>query len=325
VELRQLRYFLAVAEDLNYGRAAKKLLIAGPSLSQQIKNLERDLGVRLFDRDRRAVAMTPAGSALLPYVRDLVERAEDLRRLATGVGALEPVRLGYVNWLPPGLLGRTSTVARVLLDTWVAPSHTQALRVAEGGLDLAVCSLQTHDLERLGLNAALLGADRLYAVSAGRTTGAIQARDTDILVDDDTATWSSWNVFAEEFARDSGAHVLPISDSGITGPAFLEHVRRNRRPIINSPKGQATPLPQDLIRRSVVAPEPCWTWWLVWRRAEDRAGVLALIDLLTRHEPAVDIDLTDTWLPAADPFKQPGSPYPYGSNGPKAGDSATRQ
>jgi hypothetical protein len=81
-----LRYFLAVVEDLNYGRAAKKLLIAGPSLSQQIKNLERDLGVRLFDCDRRAVAMTPAGSALLPYVRDLVERAEDLRRLAAGSG-----------------------------------------------------------------------------------------------------------------------------------------------------------------------------------------------------------------------------------------------
>ncbi|HEY0619386.1 MAG TPA: hypothetical protein VGD15_17415 [Kribbella sp.] len=89
------------------------------------------------------------------------------------------------------------------------------------------------------MNAALLGADRLYAVSAGRTTGAIQARDTDILVDDDTAIWSSWNVFAEEFARDGGAHVLPISDSGITGPAFLEHVRRNRRPIINSPIGHA--------------------------------------------------------------------------------------
>jgi hypothetical protein len=63
---------------------------------------------------------------------------------------LEPVRLGYVNWLPPSLLGRTSTVARVLLDTWVAPSHAQALRVAEGGLDLAVSWLQTHDLERLG-------------------------------------------------------------------------------------------------------------------------------------------------------------------------------
>jgi DNA-binding transcriptional LysR family regulator len=306
MELRQLRYFVAVAEDLNYGRAAKKLLIAGSSLSQQIKSLERDLGVRLFDRDRRAVALTTAGTALLPRVRELVEQAEELRRLAAGAGALEPVRLGYVSWLPPDLLRRTSTRARVLLDTWVAPSHTQLLRVAEGGLDLAVCWVQTQDLRRLGLNAAFLGAERLYAVSAGRTAGPIRARDTDILIDNDTAAWSSWNEFAEEFARDNGTHVLRISDGGVTGPAFFEHVRRNRRAIINSPKGQAAPLPQDLIRRPVVSPEPCWTWSLVWRRGEDRAGVLAVADVLTQSDQRAAIDMTDAWLPAADPFSQAG-------------------
>lgn len=301
MELRQLRYFLAVAEELNFGRAAKRLLIAGPSLSQQIKSLERDLGVRLFDRDRRTVALTSAGTELLPHVRALLEQAEDLRRRAAGASAREPVRLGYVNWLPADLLPRTSALARLHIDTWVAPSHTQAQRVAEGGLDLAVCRLQVADLRRLHLEARLLGADRLYAVPTGRDTGPVRARDTDLLVDEDAATWSSWNVFAEEFAGASGARVLRIDDSGITGPAFFEHVRRNRRPIVNSPKGQLTPLPPDLLRRTVIAPEPCWTWALVHRAGETRTGVLAVVDALTGDAPTT-LDTPGAWLPADDPF-----------------------
>src|ERR1044072_1207082 len=99
VELRQLRYFVAVAEELNFGRAASRLLIAGPSLSQQITALEGDLGVRLVDRDRRSVAVPPGGEALLPKARALLAQAEELRGSAAGLAAAEPVRLGYVQWL----------------------------------------------------------------------------------------------------------------------------------------------------------------------------------------------------------------------------------
>ena len=173
MELRQLRYFVAVAEELNFGRAAERLLIAGPSLSQQIKALERDLGVRLFDRDRRSVALTPAGAALLPPTRALLERADDLRRRAARISGSEPVRLGYVNWLPADLTARTSAVAQLHIDAWVAPSHTQAARVADGSLDLAVCWVRTEDLERHGLRARLLGADRLYAVATGDDTSDV--------------------------------------------------------------------------------------------------------------------------------------------------------
>ena len=308
VELRQLRYFVAVAEELSFGRAAERLLIAGPSLSQQIKALERDLGVRLFDRDRRSVTLTPAGSALLADARALLERADDLQRRARRLAGSEPVRLGYVNWLPPDLNARTAAVAPVRVDTWVAPSHVQAARVADGGLDLAVCWVTTDELERHGLDACLVGADRLYAVAVavdGNGSGSeVAARDTLVLLDEDATSWSSWNAYAEELARETGARVVRISDGGITGPAFFDHARRGRRPLINSPKGQTAPLPPDLVLRPVITPQIYWTWSLVWRRTEARGSVLSVVEALRDDSRDHGIHGPEAWLPKGDPYRR---------------------
>jgi DNA-binding transcriptional LysR family regulator len=76
VELRQLRYFVAVAEERNFGRAAQRLRIAQSGLSQQIRALERTLGVRLFDRDARPVRLTQRGTALLEHARLILELAD---------------------------------------------------------------------------------------------------------------------------------------------------------------------------------------------------------------------------------------------------------
>ncbi|WP_405964609.1 LysR family transcriptional regulator [Streptomyces sp. NBC_00723] len=316
VELRQLRYFVAVAEELNFGRAAARLLIAGPSLSQQIKALERDLGVRLFDRDRRSVSLTPAGADLLPHSRALLERADDLRGRARRLSGSQPVRLGYVNWLPADLTRRTAAVAQVHVDAWVAPSHTQAARVADGSLDLAVCWVRNEDLKRHGLQARLLGADRLYAVARSTDTGepstatatpAVSVGDTDVLIDDDVTSWASWNAYAEELTRATGARAVRISDGAVTGPAFFDHVRRCSRPVLNSPKGQTTLLPPDLVRREVVAPKVYWTWSLVRREPEERAGVLGVVDALCDGVGAdgLGIHAPDAWLPADDPYAIP--------------------
>jgi DNA-binding transcriptional LysR family regulator len=86
VELRQLRYFVAVAEMLHFGRAARRLHITTPSLSQQIRALERDLGVVLLERSPRRVALTPAGDVLLGHARTLLTQAELARRAVRSTG-----------------------------------------------------------------------------------------------------------------------------------------------------------------------------------------------------------------------------------------------
>lgn len=98
VELRHLRSFLAVAEELHFGRAAKRLFIVQSALSRQISALERELDVTLLERDRHRVDLTPAGHALLEDVRQLLGHADEATRRAraAGRGTTGTLRLGFI-------------------------------------------------------------------------------------------------------------------------------------------------------------------------------------------------------------------------------------
>jgi DNA-binding transcriptional LysR family regulator len=98
VHLRDLRYFLAVAEELHFTRAAERLFMSQPALSKQIRQLERSLGAPLFQRDRGGVSLTPMGVALLPAARELTDARQALSQKA------QVLRVGFSTSIGRGLL-----------------------------------------------------------------------------------------------------------------------------------------------------------------------------------------------------------------------------
>ena len=108
VDLRLLPAFAAVAEERHFGRAAQRLHVAQPALSQQVRRLETQLGVRLFDRGTRRVDLTPAGRALLPEVQSAlsaVARGQAAAR-SSAAGEVTPLRLGVDLDVPTRVLER---------------------------------------------------------------------------------------------------------------------------------------------------------------------------------------------------------------------------
>jgi DNA-binding transcriptional LysR family regulator len=143
VEIRQLTYFVTVAEELNFGRAAERLHIVQPAVSQQIRRLERELGVALFDRSSRHVRLTAAGERLLPEARAVLATADRARQVATGiaVGTDGILRVGTSQGLGERL-DRTleelrKSAPRLQVRLVSAPAAERIARVRAGELDAA--------------------------------------------------------------------------------------------------------------------------------------------------------------------------------------------
>ena len=134
MELRRLRYFVAVAEELHFGRAAQRLDMAQPPLSRQIAQLERDLGVKLFDRSRAQIRLTPAGDVLLERTRQILDQLESTFREVTriGQGSAGRLRIAFVGSASHGVL----------------PTIIKSYRSHYPDVDLALSAMNNADLER---------------------------------------------------------------------------------------------------------------------------------------------------------------------------------
>jgi DNA-binding transcriptional LysR family regulator len=128
VELRHLRYFVAVAEDLHFRKAAERLHVAQPAVSEQVRKLEQELGVKLFNRSQRSVALTTAGGALLEEARHVLRHAEVAQQAARNAGDRATTRL-RIGYLPDSLPASVPRALRLLAAS--APSVEVDLTTGE--------------------------------------------------------------------------------------------------------------------------------------------------------------------------------------------------
>jgi DNA-binding transcriptional LysR family regulator len=172
VELRHLRYFSAVATHLSFRQASRDLLVAQPALSQQVQSLERELGVTLFDRSSRPIALTDAGAAMLVHAKrilaDVSLAADEVRQL--GAPPQATLTVGAMQYLAhldlPDLVASFQR-SRPTVELRIRVGNTLELMnmMRDGEIDIAICHLDEHGLAK-GFAAHALRTERLVLITA---------------------------------------------------------------------------------------------------------------------------------------------------------------
>ncbi|MFF7939238.1 LysR family transcriptional regulator [Nocardia gamkensis] len=288
MELRQLRYFVVLAEELHFRRAAERLFISTPTLSQQIKVLERELGGPLLIREPR-VELTPAGAVLLrsgkTVLRAMDEAVRQTRRAA--VSGAPVLRLGLLNGVPPWLPTRIGSLltaalpgARMVLTGGTTADQVRFLDDDE--VDLALVRTPVDLPERFAQRA--VAREELGVLMSQRHPLAGEA-----LLDPVELSGQELILFARESAAglhdallralaDHGARVR-LSASAM-GHAQMLAVLPARPDVIGLSSSRADGLP-GLVWRPLRGAPLMVTYAVAWRAAVRDPAVAALIAALT--------------------------------------------
>lgn len=190
MELRHLRYFLCVAEEMHFGRAAKRLGISQPPLSQQIRAMEEELGVRLFDRTSRRVRLTEAGTLFLPEAQATIRQADYAIQTArrAGRGETGRLRVGFSTSVAfvPRVMDRLAEFRRrnplVALQVDEMPRGEQLDRLNRGDLDIGILRVFEAPTLPTGFQTSCLQRDGM--ILAMRRDHPLALRKADPTLDD---------------------------------------------------------------------------------------------------------------------------------------------
>jgi DNA-binding transcriptional LysR family regulator len=224
MELRQIRYFLAVAEELHFTRAAARLHVAQPALSQQIRQLEKEIGARLFERTNRRVALTPAGEAFRSRAALALSQANRALIEAGQIGRGEAgiISIGFVS----------SAVCGILPD--VLKTFRQAVPLAEIELRELEPSEQLEGIRQRHLDIGLMHATLPEAefsslvVSSDRLIAAIpEAHPAAAREQLDLREWANETFFVPKRHAHPGFHELALAACQKAGfiPARVQPTR----------------------------------------------------------------------------------------------------
>jgi DNA-binding transcriptional LysR family regulator len=300
LDIRALRYFVAVAEELHFTRAATRLFVAQQALSREIRRLEARLGVPLFVRTTRRVTLTPDGERLLVRARELVAQHDaiwaDLR-----APSARPV---IVDLLSEGRMTGVRVLERARIDAaevefrsrYGGGAGTALEKLVAGMLDVVFGRLDWLDapdfptverrLLRLEPLALLLPAAHPLSAQESIPIAALEGLEIDGLPPDTHAP--EWTDLVRQFlvlakARSTPPHITAV---GLEEQAY--HLVRQGVPILTSIDHVAVP---GGVVRPLVEPIPLYPWSMGWRRDAEGPGLAAL------RAAAVGVAEAEGWMP----------------------------
>ncbi|CAM5510163.1 Transcriptional regulator OS=Streptomyces antimycoticus OX=68175 GN=SSPO_041450 PE=3 SV=1 [Streptomyces antimycoticus] len=290
MEFRHLRYFAVLADELHFGRAAERLHMAQPPLSQRIQDLERELNVRLFDRTRHRVQLTEAGALLLEHVRPVlagVENARDaMRRIRPGEAGV--LRAGVPPDTDPRVL--RTLIAEfalrapdVLIDIHEFTTDEQLARLREGELDAGVVR---HPSDTVGLESGPVARRELGVAlhadhAAAADDGPVRLRDLN---------GAPLVIFPRVMAPRLYDHMLTICrDEGYL-PGSIRHARNPNfvHGLVLAGRGihlneaPSSPLAEGLVWRPLNGTALAWQTSVVWVPSRHNESIAAFAEAVSK-------------------------------------------
>ncbi len=279
IDVRLLRYFLAVADELHFTRAAQRLYVSQPALSNQIKRLEHQLGVALFRRSQHGVALTAAGAAFRPYAREaLASLQTGIARAAEAAGRATVLRIDVIDTalaMPRTVLSRLRSQHPDLpLHVTALGSAGQRQRILAGDLDVGFCGAGAvtgehidHEVVRYEPIDVVLPAGHPLA-SADAVPLRALADDVFSLPHDDVAP--EWNDHILRACHDAGfaPRRHPTSTDG--ADTALDLVREGGCVALGL---RSTSHPDGTVVRPLAEPGLTYPWAIIWRRDDPGVGI----------------------------------------------------